>query len=130
MGFCLCPSLPSGGLHLIRFLHSFWDHVSSSSDQLVPHAPPLGRGVQLQGGRGVRFLLLLGWWFGVGGGCWLLVLGPCLATLQRLGLFLRAVLRLYAHLGSSFSLLRLVPKAGSFAVNYCTFLPVSFERLK
>ena len=44
--------------------------------------------MQLQGGRGVCvfcFLVLLGLWFGVGVGRWVLVFGSCLATLRQLG---------------------------------------------
>ena len=79
----------------------------------------------------VCLLVLVGRWFGAGAVCWLLVFGPCLATLRHWApFFLGAAIRLYAPLGSSFSLLRLMHKAGGSAVNYCTFLPGCVERPK
>ena len=60
--------------------------------------------MHLQGGRVcVCFLVLvlLGLWFGVGVGRWVLVFGSCLATLRQLGppFFLGAASRPFAPLG-------------------------------
>ena len=120
VGFAFPFPLPSGGLHLIRFLHSAWDNLGRPFGSAGSPRPSPCEGGAVAGWPGCVLLWLL--WVVV---LWVAGCRFCSATLWRLLLFLRSGTGLSPLLAARPSFLP--PALGCtrpvvFAANYCTFL--------